>query len=323
MSATPLKRRRGRPRLTIEEMQQIAHERDGECLSEEYIDSGTHLRWRCKKGHEWEATPSNIKAGRWCSRCGKSAPKNHYQLTLEVMQQIARDRGGECLDTEYIDSKTHMRWRCEKGHEWMAIPNSVKNHETWCRQCARSAPRAPRTMEQTQKHYRLTIEDMQKLARKRGGECLSAEYEGRDTKLQWRCALGHEWETTPHNVRYMGTWCPNCRFKAESRCRSIFEHLLGKRFSKSRPQWLQGLELDGYCQELSLAFEYQGRQHSEIVPIWHPNGTQDLEQQKQRDANKLLLCDDNWVTVIEVRHDCPDYETFIRGELAVLGYLSE
>ena len=57
---------------------------------------------------------------------------------------------------------------------------------------------------------KLTISEMQALARKKGGRCLSTVYNNFKTKLRWRCAKGHEWEATPGNVKHGGTWCPKC-----------------------------------------------------------------------------------------------------------------
>jgi hypothetical protein len=50
-------------------MHQIAEERGGKCLSATYVDSTKDLEWECKEGHQWPATPSNIKAGKWCKAC--------------------------------------------------------------------------------------------------------------------------------------------------------------------------------------------------------------------------------------------------------------
>jgi hypothetical protein len=52
----------------------------------------------------------------------------------------------------------------------------------------------------------------------------------------------------------------------ERTTRELLETRLGKPFVKVRPDWLRGdkgrnLELDGYCEELNLAFEYNGAQH--------------------------------------------------------------
>ena len=57
---------------------------------------------------------------------------------------------------------------------------------------------------------KLTIKHMQALAKQRGGQCLSDSYINTKTKLRWRCAKGHEWETTPASVKNAGSWCPVC-----------------------------------------------------------------------------------------------------------------
>ena len=56
---------------------------------------------------------------------------------------------------------------------------------------------------------RYSIRDMQELARSRGGQCLSTEFVDIKTKLNWKCACGHEWEATPRLLK-AGHWCPEC-----------------------------------------------------------------------------------------------------------------
>jgi nucleoside-diphosphate-sugar epimerase len=56
----------------------------------------------------------------------------------------------------------------------------------------------------------LTIEDMQKAAKFRGGECLSPLFIDMKSKLNWRCAFGHEFEASPILVLQAGHWCPEC-----------------------------------------------------------------------------------------------------------------
>ncbi len=54
-----------------------------------------------------------------------------------------------------------------------------------------------------------TLQEMQTLAKSRGGECLSKEYSNIKTKLKWKCAFGHTWEATPR-LHLTGHWCPQC-----------------------------------------------------------------------------------------------------------------
>ena len=67
---------------------------------------------------------------------------------------------------------------------------------------------------------KLTIEQMQALAKKRGGVCLSKRYDGTHTKLRWRCAEGHEWEMTKADGQHSTELPPNfigCAVARESK----------------------------------------------------------------------------------------------------------
>jgi hypothetical protein len=66
----------GQTKGTIEEMQRIAEERGGKCLSSTYVNSSAKLLWECTEGHRWEATPSNIKRDSWCRLCRSSEARN-------------------------------------------------------------------------------------------------------------------------------------------------------------------------------------------------------------------------------------------------------
>ena len=115
----------------IEDMHKIATERNGKCLSTEYINTDTKIKWVCAEGHSWEAAPGSVKSGRWCRICSGSAP-----LTIEQMHNIAAERNGKCLSIEYINTNTKIKWECAEGHTWEAIPGNVKSG-TWCRICSR------------------------------------------------------------------------------------------------------------------------------------------------------------------------------------------
>jgi len=174
---------------TIDEMKQIATERGGWCLSDEYIDSSTKLRWECRLHHIWEATPSEISEGNWCPECNGSA-----LATIEGMHELAAEKGGLCLSDRYVNSSTKLKWQCSKNHTWEETPESIISG-SWCPECARAR--------------RYTIEGMVELAAEQGGLCLSEKYVNSTTKLTWQCAKGHVWEATPRVVK-QGGWCQEC-----------------------------------------------------------------------------------------------------------------
>jgi len=273
-----------RVKSTIREMKKLAKSRGGKCLSKKYVNSVTPLKWQCKNGYEWKATPGDIKMGRWCPHCS-----HHVKLTIGEMKKLAKSKGGRCLSDNYVNSMTKLKWRCEKGHIWKAVPASMKYGETWCPICSH--------------RIKLTIGEMQKIAETRGGKCLSDKFVNSKTKLEWRCKNGHEWEAVSSNIK-LGKWCPICSQGLHERiCRKYFEGMFGKKFLHVRPKWLvarngERLELDGYCKELKLAFEYQGRQHYLSKDFFQTK--KDFNKRKEYDKLKKKLCKSNGITLVIV-----------------------
>jgi len=62
----------------------------------------------------------------------------------------------------------------------------------------------------------LTLEDVKKAAKFRGGECLSEEMETGNwsQKLTFRCAFGHTFKASPRLILEGGHWCPECERKS-------------------------------------------------------------------------------------------------------------
>jgi hypothetical protein len=179
-------------RNTIEDMKQIAIERGGECLSDNYVHSESKLEWRCSEGHTWWSNAHTIKKGSWCPKCKNESQKND----IWYMHFWAAFNNGKCLSKEYVLNNVPLKWQCSKGHKWMAQPTNIVSGE-WCPHCNLN-------------RQKLTIEEMQKIARSRGGECLSKKYVKLSDKLKWKCAKGHVWEACARNVKHSNSWCPIC-----------------------------------------------------------------------------------------------------------------
>jgi hypothetical protein len=115
-------------------MEEIACSRGGRCLSTEYVNVETHLRWQCAAGHRWTATPASIRSGKWCPFC-----VHNQKLELKAMRRLARRRGGKCLSPVYINNRQPLLWECKRGHRWKAAPTNVKGGKrkrgTWCLEC--------------------------------------------------------------------------------------------------------------------------------------------------------------------------------------------
>ena len=183
----------------LEALCEIARSRGGKCLSDAYVNKNTKLTFQCHKGHIWQTTPAIIKYEKsWCPICRREKTRR----TLEDLHNLAAQRGGKCLATEYPLMITKTKWQCAKGHIWEAAASDIQAGK-WCKQCALDK-------------RLLTIEQMQEIARSRGGKCLSTHYTLSKEKLLWECKLGHTWYATPHCIK-LGTWCPSCAHL--SRCK--------------------------------------------------------------------------------------------------------
>ncbi len=269
----------------IDSAKAYAASRGGECLSEVFGTTGDYLRWRCVKGHEWSSTYRNaVYLKHWCAAC-----VGRHNHSLDSARAVAAKRGGACLAEYYHSAKAPLRWRCVAGHEWFAALSSVEGQGSWCAECIGRGDRLP---------------DLRRHAETLGGKCLAVSHKSMKTKVQWECAEEHQWLATADNVLNGGKWCPYCRFRSEGAVRDVFEQTTGHAFPKVRGVLADPrLELDGYCAELRIAFEFQGIQHYKVVPHFHRGGEADLRNQQERDARKEALCDEAEIALVTVPYD--------------------
>lgn len=98
---------------------------------------------------------------------------------------------------------------------------------------------------------------------------------------------------------------PNTR---EEKCRDILESLTGHPFPTDRPWWLTNpktgrrLELDGYNENLRMAFEYNGKQHY-VFPNSYHKTEEEFKRQVERDRFKEEQCRKRGVNLLVIPYD--------------------
>jgi len=228
---------------------------------------------------------------------------------LAQLSEFARSKGGRFLSSEYKDNRSKLIWECQEGHVWESSASSVVSQGTWCPTCAGNLPKS--------------LGDLRKVAEARGGKLLSQSFSNVDATYDFECSRGHHFSNRYTHVVSRGQWCPTCNkgSKSEELARVAFQHVFNAPFPKKRPKWLRNdrgrqMELDGFAEELGIAFEYQGIQHFSKSLFG-----KSVEQRIEDDKRKLKLCGDHQVKLFyltyqmshqefiqEIKRQCLEFE---------------
>lgn len=202
-----------------------------------------------------------------------------------MANKLAKTRDGKCIAK--IDKngyKNLFEWECKYGHQFYIDTSDFKRH--WC----------PNPICKLKRRLKGTINDLIKIAEKNGGKCLADDYLGEKIIVKWQCSNGHVFEKTPRDVLHSHLWCPYCKkYTSEERCRFILEKCLQQKFVSTRLVLKCKLELDGYCKELNLAFEHQGKQHYEPYAYFDE---EKVKQIKKNDRKKKKECKKRGIILI-------------------------
>ncbi|GES85763.1 hypothetical protein GLOIN_2v1766614 [Rhizophagus clarus] len=292
--------------------QELAHARNGKCISEKYVNNSLPLLWECENKHKFHLSLASVKnQGNWCRECMK--------LGLKFAQNLANERNGTCLSSSYHNRRTPLSWECSKGHSWLARIDSIQRG-TWCPYCVRE-------------NARLGIEYAKKLANSKNGECLSNVYTNRRTYLHWKCSKSHEWYASINTIKNNNSWCPHCAntkldisvakdiaYSRGGKClsdsyidcnsrllwRCNKDHQCKVSWSpseKRRPDFLKipehpkGLELDIPYYHYGFAIEVQGEQHDKYIEFFHRGDPNNFIRQQERDQLKKELCEENCINL--------------------------
>lgn len=195
-------------------------------------------------------------------------------------------------------TNAHTNWKCEClvcGSIVSPKYATVQSRGAGCKTCR---------YRKIREHHVFTMKDVLDVVEKRGGKVVSTEYVNSESPMDFECSLGHRFTNRFSHIK-RGQWCPTCNkgSKSEEIARTTFEQLFDHKFPKVRPKWLRNsrgyqMELDGYCKELKIGFEYQGIQHFS-KQIYGGN----LEQRISDDKTKAELCSQHGVNLFILSHE--------------------
>ena len=117
------------------------YEKNGDLLpSMVSIGSGKNVWWKCKNGHEWQASIANRVKGRGCPYCSNKKVLLGYNDLVTTNPELAIEwhpTRNEPFSPTMVTSGSHKKvwWKCSKGHEWQATIDN-RNRGNRCPQCA-------------------------------------------------------------------------------------------------------------------------------------------------------------------------------------------
>ena len=254
-----------------------------------------------------------VKSG--CPKC-----VNVYNYDTEEWIKKAEEIHGDKYDysdTIYINALTKVIIRCKIHGLFEQLPKTHLNSTNACLKCCG--------------HYRYSSNEWITKAKEIHGnkyDYSEVMYTDNKTKIIIICSEHGKFLQEPR-CHLSKNGCPSCSsFRSEKLSRDIFQEYTNKLFNKIRPKFLNGLELDGYNEEIKIAFEYQGKQHEEYIPYFHRNGIEDLYKQQERDEKKLKICIEQEIKLIRIPSKYSyinekELRHYIYFELVNIGFLKE
>lgn len=170
------------------------------------------VRWRCEKGHEWDALVSNrVHKGYGCPYCsGRLAIPGENDLAT-LYPELAQELVDPSLATQLKPtSHTRVDWRCPKGHVYnIAVSHRVAK-KSGCPYCS-GRKAIPGETDLATTHPELAAELVDK-------SLATSIKAGTNKKVEWRCSVcGETWMASPNSRVHMGSGCPHCAGKTVRR----------------------------------------------------------------------------------------------------------
>lgn len=281
-------------------------------ISENYISSKVPICCKCDICNtEWKAQFSNLKFGQGCPSCSRIRASNKHRKSIPELIELFKNKNVIPLNIEtYQHAKTNILSKCKICQfEWNTTYSRLILENKGCPNCKNLKLSKTKT---------LSIEDV-KLRLESHNIILNGIYINSTTPLKCKCKkCEHEWISSGLNyIENTNATCQNCnnlKFLSEKICRLILEDIFNVKFSKIYlpiPS-IKGskLELDGYNDELKIAFEHNGPQH--YYPKWYGKSNKNInykfEIQCKNDILKQEWCKNNNIALIIFR-DLGKYTT--------------
>ena len=190
-------------KLDFEEVKQYFEDHNCELYETEYINNQTPMRYRCDCGNKEVSYISfgNFQQGRRCKKCGRKRQADKRKLEFKDVKQYFEDRNCELKETEYIDCKTKMRYRCNCGNPNCKITFDHFSIGQRCMECSG--------------HKKHTLEEVKQYFEDHNCKLKAKEYINNSTPMEYECICGNDECKICFNSFKNGSRCERCGIKKQ------------------------------------------------------------------------------------------------------------
>jgi hypothetical protein len=160
--------------------------------------------WICKNGHEWEASVNNRLNGRCCPYCCNKivCATNCVAFTHPHLLREWHEENKINPNEVVAGNKIKILWKCLSGHVWLSnLSSRTGNKPRNCPYCSGKLITDKNSLKKICPHLENDWHEKNEPIE---------NFSIKSNKIVWwRCANGHEWETSIYN-RSSGKNCPYC-----------------------------------------------------------------------------------------------------------------
>jgi very-short-patch-repair endonuclease len=264
--------------LTYEHVKNFFKEQNCELLSTEYDNAHYVMKYKCICGNISQISYNNLKKGRRCSDC-----KGGVRLNFEDVKVYFQEQGCELLSTEYINSQTLMKYKCNCGNisETSYAPFK-KGHR-----CSRCGGNEKSSYEYVKKYFQ-----------EQECELLEVEYINSHTPMKYKCICGNISKINFSHFKNCNQRCSKCKHKTEKIVYEFLEKNYTNIIQQAKFEWCKNklyLPFDFLLDNEKILLEIDGRQHFIQVSNWTSP-----EYSQKRDIFKMKLALKNGYSIIRI-----------------------
>lgn len=280
-------------RKTSEKYYQECKEKSLDLPIEDYINSSTKIKHKCKDGHIYYQRPNDHLRGKGCPIC-----KGNKKKTSEEYYQECKAKGLDLPIEDYRGALVKIKHKCKQKHIYEQKP-SEHLHSSGCPKCGRRKM----VISRTGKNKKKTTEEYLQECKSKGLDLPIEDYINANTKIKHKCSKGHIYEQTPsdHLQKY---GCPICneshgeRFIRNYLNKNNIKYITQKRFHDLKDKTY--LSYDFYLPSYNTLIEYQGKQHYESIDYF--GGEKQFNKQRLHDELKREYAKDNGYKLLELKY---------------------